>query len=475
MRPTRRLWTVAALIATLVALAIVLESPAPMAGAALLGTWLLSVQYRFVAHLRNTLPTLDVDQTLESPRIAAEGTTEVTLSIDRNHTALPLTVHPKRPVGATGDPQPRHLDSGEDQTETTIEYTFPLAGSYTVSQLEFVFEDRFGLFEQTVRSGPEPDLAVEPETVWNVHVGVGGDEIAATYGDHSARHGGTGLDPAELRKYVPGDPSNHIDWKATARLNDTYVREFEARTDREVIVIADLRSTLASNRDEQGKFDYLREVLLSMTALAERQDDPVGLIAVDDDGIRTRVDPDRSASHYRTITRTLSDLDPTPEAADGTDTTRDASSTAHLASRLQGDRTIFSQRLRPYIASRTHVDRIARDPLFRAVDQASDAERTRLLVIATDDKTRVELREAVKLAVGRANQVVTFIAPTALFESYALADLEATYEAYRSFETYRRELDRAPRTQAFEVGPGDRLDAVLAAGRGRRQRGAAND
>ena len=36
-----------------------------------------------------------------------------------------------------------------------------------------------------------------------------------------------------------------------------------------------------------------------------------------------------------------------------------------------------------------------------------------------------------------------------------------SYESYVDFEEFRRELSRLPRVTAFEVGPSDRLEAVL--------------
>jgi hypothetical protein len=90
-------------------------------------------------------------------------------------------------------------------------------------------------------------------------------------------------------------------------------------------------------------------------------------------------------------------------------------------------------------------------------------------VIFTDDTHRAEVRETVRLAQRGDNRVLVFLTPTVLFEPGGLADLEGAYDRYRSFESFRRDLARLRRVSAFEVGPGDRLDAVLSSG-SRQQR-----
>ncbi|WP_189319172.1 hypothetical protein [Halolamina pelagica] len=48
-------------------------------------------------------------------------------------------------------------------------------------------------------------------------------------------------------------------------------------------------------------------------------------------------------------------------------------------------------------------------------------------------------------------------------------DVSAAYDRYADFESFRRTVARTPRTEVYEVGPGDRLDALLAARRRARQ------
>lgn len=60
-----------------------------------------------------------------------------------------------------------------------------------------------------------------------------------------------------------------------------------------------------------------------------------------------------------------------------------------------------------------------------------------------------------------------FVAPTVLYEEDSLTDLDGAYDRYSEFESFRRRLV-GDGVDADEVAPEDRLDAVLAAGTGRR-------
>jgi len=51
-----------------------------------------------------------------------------------------------------------------------------------------------------------------------------------------------------------------------------------------------------------------------------------------------------------------------------------------------------------------------------------------------------------------------------LYEPGGLADLERAYDRYLAFEEFRRELAKLDGVTALEVGPADRLSAVLEAG-----------
>lgn len=63
-------------------------------------------------------------------------------------------------------------------------------------------------------------------------------------GPHRGHKQGQGLDFDELRQYIPGDDTRHIDWKVTARRNTTYTRLYREEKERLLTVALDFRSSM---------------------------------------------------------------------------------------------------------------------------------------------------------------------------------------------------------------------------------------
>ncbi len=61
-------------------------------------------------------------------------------------------------------------------------------------------------------------------------------------GEHSARAPGSGLDYAETRRYQPGDPPRHINWRASARQQHTQVRVFHQDISPQTGILLDRRA-----------------------------------------------------------------------------------------------------------------------------------------------------------------------------------------------------------------------------------------
>ncbi len=63
-------------------------------------------------------------------------------------------------------------------------------------------------------------------------------------GRHSAKMRGRGLDFEEVRLYVPGDDVRNIDWKVTARTNETYSKVFNEEKERPTFTLLDQSSVM---------------------------------------------------------------------------------------------------------------------------------------------------------------------------------------------------------------------------------------
>lgn len=505
MRPTRRLWAVAGLGSLLAVLAVVLARPLALVGAVLLGVWILSRQYAFSRATAALVDDLSVTQKPAQEWLHTDGMTPVTLAATlAKPSRLTCSVHGGLPVAADTDRPEVTLEPGTTAADETVTVRWPVAGRHTFAKATLTVTD--GLFTGRLPVGSTPTVTVEPRGPRNVHVGQGGDRLVTAYGEHDAGRRGSGIDPAELREYRPGDVLEQIDWNATARLGKPYVREFESQTDNITLLVVDHRGTLSMGPPGETKLAYLRQVALAVTDSARRLGDPLGFLAVGDDGVTRTLDPTTAADRYATVRKALFDLEPTAPARVDASTlasvagaagqvpetkatipesvvlTRNAPQTVDDVQQslvALGTDDAFERVVRPFFEDHQQYQYQTRrdsDPLYSGLVRALAPERGEVFVVlCSDDSSPTELRETVRLARRQGGRVLVLLAPTVLYERGGLSDLERAYERYVDFEELRLDLSRVDGVIALEVGPRDRLSTVLAAGRNRRRAGGGRE
>lgn len=121
-------------------------------------------------------------------------------------------------------------------------------------------------------------------------------------GLHRSPYLGLSLDFAEHRAYMPGDDIRRIDWRLYARTDRYYVKEFEADTNANFVVLLDVSGSMAYQGTGVAKLDYARMLAGSLAYFASRQRDRVGLVTFDDDVV-DYVPP--SAKHLEVLLHTL--------------------------------------------------------------------------------------------------------------------------------------------------------------------------
>jgi uncharacterized protein (DUF58 family) len=477
MRPTRRSLALFGLAIFLVVLGALSDRLFPIVGGAMLGAYLLAEQYAAVRSF--TAAEDDLTVTLDADVVGlADDEVPVRARLDLDHpTTAAIDVEIAPPVSGeltSGDA----ITLGLTGTETTAAESFglvvPFAGRFDVPPAEVQFTDRRGLFIETIEYDVDATVTVEARTPNDVHVGQGGEQTQTVHGEHPTGRKGAGLLPEEIREYVTGDSAARIDWNATARMGEPYVQEFEVETDRQTVLVVDHRSTMGTGPTGRTMFDYAREFGLGVVLAAEEANDVLGLYTVGNEGITTARTPQNDPQSYETIRGQLQRLQLTP--GNGTPTSPSGTTTPAEAvrrrTRLESEETEFAHTLRPYFdAADPYTHRVGSDPLYETVKHASERVSGSLWsVLVTDDTGRERVREAAKHAARHGGRAVVCLTPTVLFEEGGLTDLESAYERYVRFEEFRRELETLPRVRAFELGPGDRLEALLAT---RRSRGGS--
>ena len=481
MNVTRRFWTVAGIGGVFAALAVLAAQPRWLLGTIGIGAWLLGLQYAAYRSLREIDEGLRIEYDLDRPRLPVEQTVQVRLTVELAvPTASAVTVTARPPTSARGTSVAARrvrLAPGTTGVGTEFTLTMPVAGEFDFDAARVEVRGAGGCYAETLVRGPQPAVTVEPRYPRNLHVGQGGESVESLFGEHPTKETGPGLLPDQIRQYVPGDSMRYIDWKATARLADLHIQQFETETERKTVLVVDHRSTLEVGREGETMLDYLREVAMGAAGAAEEQNDPLRLYTVGNNGITTRQSSTAALSAYEVIRRRLLDLSalPAPATADHhrprhrvtADTAVAPEYAERIRSRLSQSDTRFATTLRPYLEStNAYVSRLSGDSLFQTMRTIDTRQRGTLwTVLFTDDAKRASLRETVKLARRNGNYVMLFLAPRVLYEPDASVDEEAAYERYRSFENFRQELNQFSRVAAFEVAPGNRLDALLDAHR----------
>lgn len=468
MDVTRRFWGALGCAGILAVGAIAFDSTTLLVAAGFPLAWLIGAQILVLRTALDLEQSADVTVVSDDQFPVVDEPTTVTLQAAIQ--SVPdgdVTVGVSFPPAANGSQLSARFTEPTASATSTVEWS--TGGTFSIGPAVLTVVGPFGLFVETVTVGDPIDVHPTPRQPDTVHVGRGGDRVAAAFGAHTTDGTGPGIEPAELREYHPGDDVRQIDWKATARLGDPHVMESTAETDRRTVLLVDQRSTMAVGPDGATVFDYARASALAVAGNANTLGDPLGLYLVGDEGLTVTQRPGSSPAVYDSIERALREATPTRGGREQFVEPERGTTDAHrMATRLEASDGAFADALAPLLDSATpYVQRIEARPLFRAAKTYVGAlQGTTWSILITDDRNRGELRETVDLLRRGNGHVLVILAPSALFAPDGLADVDAAARSYGDFETFRREIAAMDRVDAFELAPGDRLATVLSAAEG---------
>jgi len=150
-------------------------------------------------------------------------------------------------------------------------------------------------------------------------------------GAWSSAFRGSGIEFEESRPYVPGDDVRSIDWNATARAGEPFVKRFREERDQTVVVLLDLSGSMAFGSGESTKAGTATRAAALVAAAAGHAGDRVGLLAFDA-RVRAEVPPGRGAAHTTAVVREASRAGARP-AAGATDVAAALERASRLARR----------------------------------------------------------------------------------------------------------------------------------------------
>ena len=126
-------------------------------------------------------------------------------------------------------------------------------------------------------------------------------------GRHRSPIRGSSLEFAEYRKYVQGDDTRRLDWRAYGRSDRFYIKEYEADTNLRLCLIVDTSGSMDFGEAAMSKIDYARRLAGTLAYLASRQGDAVGLYGANSQ-FTTEIPAKRSGAHLRHLLDSLGSM-----------------------------------------------------------------------------------------------------------------------------------------------------------------------
>ena len=109
-----------------------------------------------------------------------------------------------------------------------------------------------------------------------------------------------------------GDDTRRLDWKAFARSDRFYIKEFEADTNLRAYFVVDASGSMKFAGKGEAKVQYARRIAASLSYLLVNQGDAAGL-SICTDKLHLEVPPSRRAAHLDRLFSTLNSLQPSGE------------------------------------------------------------------------------------------------------------------------------------------------------------------
>jgi len=146
---------------------------------------------------------------------------------------------------------------------------------------------------------------------------------------------GMGIDFTDLRTYTPEDDVRHIDWNVTARMDETFVRQYTEERELTAWLVLDRSASMLGGTDEQGKDSVLRDLAICLARILSQNGNRVGAVLFDND--RQRVIPPRTGRNQALL---LAHELAKPGAADGSGASTDLAGMLRLAATVSRRRSL---------------------------------------------------------------------------------------------------------------------------------------
>jgi len=121
-------------------------------------------------------------------------------------------------------------------------------------------------------------------------------------GNYASAFRGGGLEFEETRPYVAGDDVRSIDWVATARIGEPYVKCFREERNHTLLFALDKSASMRFGAVGRSKAAFATRAIALLAAAAARAGDRTGLVVFDEE-VRTLIPAGRGRAHTWNLIR----------------------------------------------------------------------------------------------------------------------------------------------------------------------------
>lgn len=133
-------------------------------------------------------------------------------------------------------------------------------------------------------------------------------------GNYASAFRGGGLEFEESRPYVAGDDVRSIDWVATARIGEPYIKCFREERNHTLIFALDTSASMRFGSFGHHKAIFATRAIALLATAAARAGDRTGLVLFDE-SVRTQIQPGRGRAHTWNVIRTAARAGAAPAGA----------------------------------------------------------------------------------------------------------------------------------------------------------------
>jgi uncharacterized protein (DUF58 family) len=133
-------------------------------------------------------------------------------------------------------------------------------------------------------------------------------------GIHTSHAKGLSSEFEEHRGYAPGDDTRHIDWKAYAKFDRYFIKEYRKTTNLKANLVMDCSASMGYASDGMSKFDYGSTLAAALAYLMLKRQDAVGLITFAGK-IESMIPPKTAHDHLFAVLKALENTTPQGETS----------------------------------------------------------------------------------------------------------------------------------------------------------------